>query len=316
MDPNRVGCPRLIGLVEDKNPQGPIFTQMLSILITILPDLSIIFPHFLHIWQEKRWFLLVAPSKPPGWGDPRGILRRGWGRGLPQPHAERAARRPSSVSRVSQWGCNGTWGDLLLEYYRDMTRNSQYRLYRSVWKWGHLSPYYVHQTVGNMMINDQAWGVFHLWNILFLESKRFCKLEERVVATLWLWPMDERLGGIPLSAEVILIATWTAARSYIYICILYKCHRICFFCVEHFRNVFDDQQYEPLDDVRWNHVLPVRLFGGGQIKILCLASRIELPEHSYNHVFFSLAATLRKVMLLESTESWWKLCSREGPETL
>jgi hypothetical protein len=29
----------------------------------------------------------------------------------------------------------------------------------------------------NMMINDQAWGVFHLWNIVFLESKRFCKLE-------------------------------------------------------------------------------------------------------------------------------------------
>ena len=175
-----------------------------------------------------------------------------------------------------------------------------------------------------MMINDQAWGVFHLWNIVFWSPKDFaswkaCPDLKRVVATLRLWPMDERLGGIPLpaqrlSAEVILIATWTAARSYIYI--LYKCHRICFFCVEHFRNVFDDQQYEPLDDVRWNHVLPVRLFGGGQIKILCLASRIELPEHSYNRVFLPLAATLRKVTLLESTESWWKLCSREGPETL
>ena len=39
-------------------------------------------------------------------------------------------------------------------------------------------------------------------------------------------------------------------------------------------------------------------------------------RHSYNRVFLPLAATLRKVTLLESTESWWKLCSREGPETL
>jgi hypothetical protein len=155
-----------------------------------------------------------------------------------------------------------------------------------------------------------------------LESKRFCKLEGLsgleegcgdFTAMAYGWK-TWRYPAQRLSAEVILIATWTAARSYIYI--LYKCHRICFFCVEHFRNVFDDQQYEPLDDVRWNHVLPVRLFGGGQIKILCLASRIELPEHSYNRVFLPLAATLRKVTLLESTESWWKLCSREGPETL
>lgn len=158
------------------------------------------------------------------------------------------------------------------------------------------------------------YGTLFFWSPKDFASWKACPDLKRVVTTLRLWPMDERLVGIPLSAEVILIATWTAARSYIYI--LYKCHRICFFCVEHFCNVFDDQQYEPLDDVRWNHVLPVRLFGGGQIKILCLASRIELPEHSYNRVFLPLAATLRKVTLLESTESWWKLCSREGPETL
>jgi hypothetical protein len=46
MDPNRVGCPRLIGLVEDKNPQGPIFIHMLSIFITILPDFARFVHHF------------------------------------------------------------------------------------------------------------------------------------------------------------------------------------------------------------------------------------------------------------------------------
>ena len=51
------------------------------------------------------------------------------------------------------------------------------------------------------------YGTLFFWSPKDFASWKACPDLKRVVTTLRLWPMDERLVGIPLSAEVILIAT-------------------------------------------------------------------------------------------------------------